>query len=64
MTYKIAMAAGVDAANLAMRKARRREWSREDIKIGTGVTDKLMLLADDNEYFRYFGVERAAPRVG
>lgn len=42
LTYKLAMAAGQDAANRQMRKAGRKSWRRADYDLACRVTAKLL----------------------
>ena len=42
ITYKMAMAAGRDAANRSMMKAGRTEWTRDDRNIGAVLVTKLL----------------------
>ena len=46
MTYKLAHAAGWDAANANMRKAGRSAWNEEDAQIACDTANKLMGLCD------------------
>lgn len=45
-------AAGTDASNVAMRKAGRKAWSREDYDIGNAVTNRLLMMIP----FQYGGL--------
>jgi hypothetical protein len=45
VTYKIAMAAGKDAANRSMLKAGRLTWSKSDYNLACRVVAKLMALS-------------------
>lgn len=42
MTYKLAMAAGADAANRSMRKAGRTKWSKKDYQICCDTVARLL----------------------
>lgn len=44
VTYKIAMAAGRDAANRRMAAARRTVWNRADYNHAASVVSKLLAL--------------------
>ena len=42
ITYKIAMAAGTDAANKQMRKAGRAVWNESDYNLAADTANRLM----------------------
>lgn len=41
MTYQLAHAAGMDAANRSMRKAGRTSWNEEDYNVGVSEQNRL-----------------------
>jgi hypothetical protein len=44
-TYKLAMAAGQDAANRQMKAEGRKSWNRRDWDLAASIVHKLMELA-------------------